>query len=60
MEPSLSSAGRHRDRRVEELAKPLFVGFESLLEQVQLLSHRHANLERKLAFAQASVGGISS
>ncbi|KAI9874087.1 MAG: hypothetical protein M1830_010211 [Pleopsidium flavum] len=53
------SAGRHQDC-IGELARPLFDGFEYLLEQVQLLSHQHANLERKLALAQASYHNLAA
>lgn len=40
---------------VGKVARPLFEGFESLFEQVQLLGRQHASLERKLASAQAQV-----
>lgn len=40
---------------VDKVAGPVFEGFESLLEQVQLLGRQHASLERKLASAQAQV-----
>ena len=39
----------------EKVVSPLFEGFQSLFEQVQLLGRQHASLERKLAVAQAHV-----
>ena len=42
------------------VARPLFEGFGSLFEQVQLLGRQHASLERKLALAQAQVSQNTS
>ena len=55
MEPSASKAGGLPDFDLESVVRPLYEGFESLFEQVQLLSQQHATLERKLALAQTQV-----
>lgn len=47
----------HHDH--DELVKSLTSGFESLLEEVQLLALRNASLEQRLADAQKQVCVLS-
>lgn len=45
----------HNDHDTDDLVKCLTIGFESLLEEVQLLALRNASLEQRLADAQEQV-----
>lgn len=45
----------HNDHDYDELVQCLTSGFESLLEEVQLLASRNASLEQRLADAQEQV-----
>lgn len=45
----------HKDHDYDNLVKCLTIGFESLLEEVQLLALRNASLEQRLADAQEQV-----